>query len=189
MVLPMQMETTSERDPTPWKAALNCGHELNVVLVYEAFQTGLQGKEVFDLIAKEAGDNAARLTVWRFDFFQSAEMTRAVTRQAEEADVIIVAPRNPDSLPPQVHAWLERWPLRRKAGSGALVALFERCAATAAKSSNVAFLLWRAAERAHMDYFCCKTPVAALTAAPGATHAAGAAEAGGLAESAGALAA
>jgi len=126
-----------------------------VVLVYEDFEMATQGKAVYDLIAREAGgENAACLTVWRFDFFHSTELTRAVSRQAEEADVIIVAPRDPNALPPQVKTWLELWPQRRKQGLGALIAVFHPDAKTHARSSNVALLLWRAASRAGMDFFC-----------------------------------
>jgi hypothetical protein len=128
--------------------------ELKVALVYEDVEMGRQGKQVFDLIAREVGgQSAARLTVWRFDFLRSAELTGAVNRQAEEADVIIVAPRNPATLPAHVQAWLERWPLRRKQGTGALVALFDPSVDALANSSDAALLLWRAAERAGMEFF------------------------------------
>jgi len=129
--------------------------DLHVVLVYEDFEMGVEGKKVFDLIAKEAGgEDAARLTVWRFDFFHSSALTLAVSRQAEEADVIIVAPRDHNHLPPQVKKWLERWPSRRRLSSGALVAVFHPESSVSAGSSEAALLLWRAAERSGMDYFC-----------------------------------
>lgn len=121
---------------------------------------GVQGKEAFDLIAKEAGgENAARLTVWRFDFFHSAALTDAVSRQAEEADVIIVAPRDPNHLPPQVKAWLEHWPTARRTETGMLIAVFHPSVAATAKSSNTALLLWRAASRAQMDFICRKATI------------------------------
>lgn len=130
---------------------------LKIVLVYEDFEMGTRGKDIFDLIAKEAGGaGAAQLTVWRFDFFQSAELTQAVTRQTEVADVIIVAPRDPNNLPARMKSWIEEWPQRRKTGAGALVAVFHPEAGTHAKSSDAALLLWRAAGRAGMDFFCHK---------------------------------
>jgi len=150
----MRAPRANKADQTYTGAFAKSGRELKVMLVYEDLGMGVQGKEIFDLIAKEAGgENAARLTVWRFDFFHSAELTRAVSRQAAEADVIIIAPRNPDILPPQVKAWLEQWPPRRKSGTGALIALFDPNVVGHAKSSDVALLLWRAAGRAEMDFF------------------------------------
>jgi hypothetical protein len=146
--------------PIQWNSSLTQIRDIKVVLVYEEFQMGIKGKEIFDLIAREAGENAARLTVWRFDFIHSAELTRAVTHQAEEADVIIVAPRNLESLPPQVRLWLEQWPMNRRNLGGALIAVFDSNVATSATPSNVAMLLWRAAQRAGMDYFFYKAPVA-----------------------------
>lgn len=150
----MRAPRANRTDQTYTGAFARSGRELKVMLVYEDYGMGVQGKEIFDLIAKEAGgENAARLTVWRFDFFHPAELTRAVSRQAEEADVIIIAPRNPDILPPQVKAWLEQWPPRRKPGTGALIALFDPNVVGRAKSSDIALLLWRAAGRAGMDFF------------------------------------
>jgi hypothetical protein len=127
---------------------------LKVVLVYEDFEMGARGKNVFDLIAKEAGgEGAAQLTVWRFDFFQSAELTQAVTRQTEVADVIIIAPRDPNHLPAQVQSWIELWPLRRKIKTGALVAVFHPEDGDQSGISDTALLLWRAASRAGMEFF------------------------------------
>lgn len=129
--------------------------ELHVVLVYENFEMGVEGKRIFDLIAKEAGgpDNA-QLTVWRFDFFHSAELVHALSRQAEEADVIIVAPRDANQLPPQVKHWLESWPTHRRIEGGAVVAIFKPDEGIDARTSDAALLLWRAAERAGMNFFC-----------------------------------
>lgn len=154
----MQTSFALQLDTMPPVAFSDHGSQLKVVLVYEDFEMGVQGKQVFDLLAKEAGEeSAARLTVWRFDFFHSAELTQAVARQAEEADVIIVAPRDPDHLPPQVKAWLEQWPQLRKAETGALVAVFHPDVTDAtARTSNAALLLWRAACRAQMDFICRK---------------------------------
>ncbi len=127
---------------------------LKVVLVYEDFEMGARGKNVFDLIAREAGgEGAAQLTVWRFDFFQSAELIHAVTCQTEVADVIIIAPREPNHLPSEVQSWIEQWPLRRKIKTGALVAVFHPEAGDYTKTSDAALLLWRAASRAGMEFF------------------------------------
>jgi hypothetical protein len=129
--------------------------ELKVVLVYEDYEMGIEGKRIFDLIVQEVGGgDAARLTVWRFDFFHSPQLTLALSRQAEEADVIIVAPRDPDHLPPQVRKWLENWPIHRRVASGAVVSVFHSAAGAVSRTSDAALSLWRAAERAGMDYFC-----------------------------------
>jgi hypothetical protein len=144
--------------------------QLKVVVVYEDFQMGLVARELFDRMVREAGARAARLTLWRFDFFHAAELTHALTRQAAEADVIIVAVRDPHSLPPQVRAWLERWPLRRKPGVGALVGLFAPGLVRPAQTSRVACQLRRAAAQAKIDFFCCTgraaPPVGGPSAAP-----------------------
>ena len=141
---------------------------LKVVLVYEDFEMGTRGKHLFDLIAKEAGGaGAAQLMVWRFDSFHSAELTRAASRQAAAADVIIVAPRDPSHLPPPVQAWLEQWPLHRQLKPGALVAVFHPSVSSSVNFSDAALLLWRAAGRAQMDFICRKAGPA--THPPGTT--------------------
>jgi hypothetical protein len=161
----MQIAIESNWSQPELSRSLRRGRELNVVLVYEDFQMGLQGKEIFDLLARETGAAAARLTVWRFDFIRSSVLTNAATRQAEAADVIIVAPRNPDTLPPRVRAWLDQWSVNRRPGHGALVALFDAQTAVTGRRSSVAMLLWRAAQRAEMNYFFCKVPVPGRPAA------------------------
>jgi hypothetical protein len=84
----------------------------------------------------------------------SSELTHVLSRQAEEADVIIIDPRDPHCLPPQVMRWLEHWLLRRKIASGALVSVFHPEAGASLRTSNVAQLLWRAAKRAGMEFLC-----------------------------------
>jgi hypothetical protein len=161
----MQFEIESSWSQLVLFRSLRPGRELKVVVVYEEVQMGLQGKKISDLIAREAGRAAAQLTVWRFDLIGSAGMTRAATRQAEEADVIIVAPRHPDTLPPQVCVWLDAWSAIRTPAHGALIALFDARTAVTSRRSTVAMLLRRAAHRAEMNYFFCKVPVLAKPAA------------------------
>lgn len=127
---------------------------LRVVMVYEDFEMAVQARKVCDLIVEESGAGAeAQLSVWRFDSFCSGDVRNAVGRQADRADVIVVAPRDLDRLPAEVDAWLKRWSTHRPAEPGALVAVFHPKAAQEGAKSNVALLLWRAAARAGMDFF------------------------------------
>jgi hypothetical protein len=145
-------------------------YELKVLVVYEEIYMGLQGKEVFDLIERETGGGVAQLTLWRFDIIGSPALGRAAVRQAEGADVIIIAPRSPDALPPQVRAWLEQWSANRRIGQGALVALCDARTAASDRPLNVATLLQRAAQRAQMSYLFCKVPAGESPAARSAYY-------------------
>jgi hypothetical protein len=165
------MEINSSRSQSESGGTSQSRYELKVLVVYEEIYMGLQGKEVFDLIEREAGGGAAQLTVWRFDIIGSPTMARSAARQAAEADVIIVAPRNPDTVPMQVRAWLEHWSAHRQNGHGALVALLDARTAATGRPSQVAMLLQRAAQRASMSYFFCKVPVAERRAARSAYYA------------------
>jgi hypothetical protein len=161
----MQFEIESSWSQLVLFRSLRPGRELKVVVVYEEFQMGLQGKKIADRIAREAGRAAPELTAWRFDRIRSAALTAAAVRQAEEADLIIVAPRHPDNLPPQVCIWLEAWSANRKPGHGALIALFDARTAVTVRRSSVARLLWSASQRAGIDYFFCKAPASEKPAA------------------------
>jgi hypothetical protein len=161
----MQFETENNWTHLALGCSLPRERELKVVVVYEEFQMGLQGKKISDHIAREAGRSAPGLTAWRFDRIRSAALTADATRQAEEADVIIVASRHPDTLPQQVCVWLEAWSANRKPGHGALIALFDARTAVTDRRSSVATLLRRAAQRAEMNYFFCKVPVPGKPAA------------------------
>jgi hypothetical protein len=155
----MQFEIESSWSQLVLFRSLRPGREIKVVVVYEEFHMGLQGKKISDRICREAGRAAPELTAWRFDRIRSATLTAAAVRQAEEADLIIVAPRHPDNLPPQVCVWLEEWSANRKPGHGALIALFDARTAVTSRRSNVARLLVSAAQRAGMNYFFCKEPI------------------------------
>ena len=127
---------------------------LRVVVVYEDFEMAVQARKVCDLIVEESRVGAeVQLSVWRFDSFCSGDLRNAVGRQADQADVIVVAPRGLDRLPAEVDAWLKRWSTHRHAEPGALVAVFHPEAAQEGANSNVALRLWRAADRAGMDFF------------------------------------
>lgn len=168
----MRTSRVSKAAKSHHRATSSSQPELKVTLVYEDIEMGLQGKRIFDLIAREAGgQSAARLSMWRFDFLGSPDLTSLVNRETEEADVIIIAPRDSTTLPAPVQSWLEHWPIRRQPGQGALIALFAPTSRPPGQSSDAALLLWRAAGRAGMEFlYRCGTPTTppatAKTAAP-----------------------
>ncbi len=128
---------------------------LRSVMVYDDSEMAIRGKSAFDLYAKEMEEGEpGELSIWRFDMLDAPELHRAAVELAEAADMIIVATRDSRSLPDSVSTWLEHWPARRKSGAGAVVAVFDPATSAQAAASDVALLLWRAAERAGMDFFC-----------------------------------
>lgn len=132
---------------------------LRIVLVYEDFEMAIHGKHAHDIFAREVagGDGHTDLAMWRFNLLQLPEMAALATHHAARADVVIVAPRNLNQLPPAVKEWLERWPPDRSAEGGALVILFHPESPTTSDACGEALLLWRAAERARMDFCCAAT--------------------------------
>lgn len=124
------------------------------MMVYEDFDMAVQAKKVCDLLAHEARvGEALQISIWRFDAIASGDPSIAAGPQAEQADVIVVAARALDRLPAPMEDWLERWPVHRHAGPGALIEVFHPDAAKGGGTSSVALLLRRAAARAGMDFF------------------------------------
>lgn len=130
---------------------------LRIVLVYEDFDMALRGKCACDIFAREIAGNDDRtdLAVWRFDMLGVPDVAHRAGRRAARADAVIVAPRDWNNLPDTVKAWLEKWPPGRVTDGGAFVVLFHPTAAISTRACGEALLLWRAAERAGMDLFCC----------------------------------
>lgn len=125
------------------------------VLVYQDFEMALRGRAVCDLFARETGFcGETELTVWNYSLLESPELARAAGVCFQEADLVVFAARECNSLPTAVQAWLEDWAPRRKTGRGAWVAVFPPQLKFHPKASNVGLMLLRAAGRAGMDFFC-----------------------------------
>jgi hypothetical protein len=129
--------------------------ELKVALVYEDFEMGVRGRQVVEHSVRQLrAPVTTRMSLWRFDLLQLVEFRSAASRHAEEADILIVAPRNPTQLPGPLTSWLEMEPRQQRPRPGVLVALFHPDHCRFVKSSNAALLLCQSAIRMNRDYLC-----------------------------------
>src|SRR5262249_15367453 len=95
-----------------------------------------------------------QFSMWRFPFFNSRALRNAAACQAEQADIIIVAPGNSSGgLAAPVTSWLEQWTGRRPPRPGALVAVFDPAAGQDHARSVVVRQLQTAARTTGMDFF------------------------------------
>ena len=110
---------------------------------------------VLALVAREAGDILEiQFSMWRFDYFNSPAMREAAVRQAQQADIIVLAPKNSSGgLSDPVTSWLEQWTGRRRVLPGALVAVFDPATGPHLATSFVVRQLRAAAGLAGMDFF------------------------------------
>ena len=71
------------------------GPRPQVLMAYEDLNMALRAMNVLALIAREAGDILEiQFSMWRFAFFKSWALREASARQAAQADIIVVAPKN-----------------------------------------------------------------------------------------------
>src|SRR4030095_883672 len=71
------------------------GPRPQVLTAYEDLTMALRAMNVVALVAREAGHILeSQFSMWRFDCFSSPGMREAAVRQAQRADIIVVAPRN-----------------------------------------------------------------------------------------------
>jgi hypothetical protein len=122
----MTQATPSER-VAPWDewapAASGAGYALNIVFVYQDSQTRKWAKEVYERVAKIAGQETARATWWRMSDLSEPGVLAGAVSTAMRADVIVVAVRTGEGLPLPFYVWVNAWLPHRGPQMGALVAL------------------------------------------------------------------
>jgi hypothetical protein len=126
-----------------------------VLMAYEDLNMALRAMNVLALVAREAREILeVQFSMWRFDYFKSHAMQEAAVRQAQQADIIVVAPKNSSGgLSDPVTSWLGQWTGRRHVGPGALVAVFDPATGPHLATSVVVRQLHAAAGLIGMDFF------------------------------------
>ena len=131
------------------------GPRPQVLVAYEDLDMALRAMNVVAIVAREAGDVLEmQFSMWRFEFFNSPARREAAVRQAQQADIIVVAPKNSSGgLSDSVTSWLEEWTGRRQVHPGALVAVFDPATGPHLATSFVVRQLHAAAGSTGMDFF------------------------------------
>jgi hypothetical protein len=125
-----------------------------VLMAYEDVATGGWAEKAYSqLMDHLAADFSVRHSRWRFDQFQSpAERARAVG-EAAEANIIILATRQQDTLPAEARQWIEEWLDEKVLLPQALVALFSRA------NPPLRHFIEEVARRGRLDLFSWSLPL------------------------------
>ena len=130
------------------------GPRPQVLVAYEDLDMALRAMNVVAIVAREAGNILEiQFSMWRFEFFNSPARREAAVRQAQQADIIVVASKNSSGLSASVTLWLEQWTGRRQVHPGALVAVFDPATGPHLATSFVVRQLHAAAGSTGMDFF------------------------------------
>jgi hypothetical protein len=98
---------------------------LNVVIVYEDFETGTHAKKTYDFLVENVRPECQFTNqMWKFDVMSIPKLREIAVRDAATADIVIVSSHG-DELPAYVKSWAESW-LESPGTPLALVVLFDR---------------------------------------------------------------
>ena len=99
---------------------------INVLMVYEDFESGLRAKHLYDRISHQMKQECiVNQSMWKVDVLLIQSLGAIAGEDAAMADIIILSLRGDRELCKTLNDWMEHWvcttPVQRKA----LVALFD----------------------------------------------------------------
>jgi hypothetical protein len=95
-----------------------------VVTAYEDFEMGKHAKHIYDFLTQNLGaDCEFSNQMWKFDVLSIPKLREIATKDAFEADILMISSRGGRGLAVGVKAWIESW-LAQGTCAIALVALF-----------------------------------------------------------------
>jgi len=99
---------------------------LRVVIVYEYAEAGARAREVLRRVSDRTELGLEMESdAWKFDWLQHPDLRDCAARQAAEADMILLAARDPDHLPDHIRDWIQNWLPSRQGNTAAFIAIFE----------------------------------------------------------------
>jgi hypothetical protein len=97
---------------------------LNVVIVYEDFETGTHAKKTYDFLVENVRPECQFTNqMWKFDVLSIPKLREIAVRDAATADIVIISSHGGE-LPAHVKSWVESW-LEKPGTTLALVGLFD----------------------------------------------------------------
>lgn len=82
----------------------------NVILVYEDLASAFRGLELYQRLVNELGsDGEFSLSLWKFALLAVSRIAEISSKQAVDADLVIVCTRSESTPPEQVQSWFHRW--------------------------------------------------------------------------------
>lgn len=123
---------------------------MNVVIAYEDFEMGKQGKNTYDrLVDQLSHEFKFSSHMWKFDVLTVPKLKEMAARDAAMADIIIIAAHGDAELPVAVKSWIEM-ALAEGIQAIGLVGLFDR---NAAADNPCRVYLGSIAQMANLEFF------------------------------------
>jgi hypothetical protein len=99
--------------------------EIKIILLYDDVAAGRRAMTAaVKLAAGLEFESEPRHSVWRFDLLEDETWHAAATREAVDAEIIIVSTSQPNALPDTVNQWIEDCLAQKTSAGTVLLALF-----------------------------------------------------------------
>ena len=127
--------------------------QFNVVIAYEDFAAGLHAQETCDFLARNLErELTLDSQMWKFDVLGNPKLREMATRDAAEADLIMISTHGDGDLPQEVKDWIDEW-TGQLSSAIALVKLTDRNPCCHPDDDVIRSYLQSVAQRAGMDFF------------------------------------
>jgi len=104
-------------------AATQSGAGLSVTLAYQEAESRQWARQIYDRMAKVAGNAGVRATWWKIGELSEPGVLAGAVSTAMRASVVVVSTVEPKGLPLPFYVWVNAWLPHRPANTGTLVAL------------------------------------------------------------------
>lgn len=133
---------------------MDTNQALRVLIAYNDLAAGKRAMRVMISLGKGLGDDLELEPLpWSFELLQDADWRQVATRDAVNADMVIVATSDSRPLPPAVKRWVENIVGRKRGLDAAVVALFGPAEKPDEIDSSRLGFIQSAARRAGLDFF------------------------------------
>lgn len=98
--------------------------DLRMVLIYETALSGRLGMQLYHSLVEQLEERLHfRQDLWKFDLLRSSDLRDLASEQAATADLVVLACRNDEKLPPYIRQWVKGWLSLKTSRPTALVVL------------------------------------------------------------------
>lgn len=152
--MPNQATHTRSSSLLPEDYSLATKTAFNVVVAYDDAAMGLRAKHLLGSIARTLEpDCDLVLGLWKFSMLQLPALADGAADDAAAANLIILALREDNGVPPEVKAWIKTWLARRAGTEGALVLLLDPARDPSTIVSPTHFYLHDVARTGNLEVF------------------------------------
>lgn len=124
-------------------------NNFNIVVLYDDLPAGKRAHEACTFLLDPSSDDGINYEMWNFGVLRIPEVKAQATRNAAEADLVVVATSQAKSFEPHVREWFNQWiETKSPERSGALLALCDSDSHISQKT-----FLQEIAERADFQFF------------------------------------